>query len=694
MTKVILMPTKKLIVSFILMLISSIAFSQANKWVVFPYIVDFAQDTPEVTELPNTSEGGGYSDGIFDGNGNLVFYMTGNGIYDSDGNNIKEINKLDAVEAAIVKKPGTDNVYYVIYNHTEPMYDLYYHYCEVTITPEGVIAGTEIHIKNGADFGGNYGRFAVSPPSLYNGNQYLYITGYGFIERYSITNSGIEYVQTYNHDLHDDPSELELSYDGSKLMWVSIWQKTIALFDIGSSGEIISNSIINLQSHISEELFGGEFSLLEDKIFLATKNSLYEYSISANQISQIFNSENLITSHLEYCNGYFYGQISNGYTEENFFKINPYTSEITENVITGYDFQNSNGGGVKTLPDKLDEYTSYVTSVVSGNWSGNGSVTVSTYLSNLPYTFNFIHNNGVSDIRGGTYGENTFDEIVAGTYDIEVTDTDGNSTTIENVIVGGVYNYAGVSTITEDTDWTGEDYNYNINEQINIENGATLTITNCEIGFGKDGGFEIGQNAKLILDNSTLSNVCEDTWAGIEVYEGDLIIINNCTIANADVFVDGLLELTESSILNIPGNTHLYVRDNRIVELGKYSQIIIGNDGLFYFDQWAGIIGKEESKVIVDYGGTLETYSFSDFESFDDDLWDGFEIHGTLLMYGTCYFKNSKINIDGGLLELRQMEFDDYNDAGRLHLSEDALLYTQNSGEIVLGVGTIISVHP
>ncbi len=100
-------------------------------------------------------------------------------------------------------------------------------------------------------------------------------------------------------------------------------------------------------------------------------------------------------------------------------------------------------------------------------------------------------------------------------------------------------------TSTETTESTTWNTDLNIGSNFTIKTGHTLTIQNAKISIAPDIKIKIEPGAKLIIDNSTLTNYCgSNYWGGIEVfgikkqlqaeqYQGTLIVKNNSIIENS-----------------------------------------------------------------------------------------------------------------------------------------------------------------
>lgn len=106
-------------------------------------------------------------------------------------------------------------------------------------------------------------------------------------------------------------------------------------------------------------------------------------------------------------------------------------------------------------------------------------------------------------------------------------------------------NEGNVIAATETTGNTTWNTDLNIGNDFTVKTGHTLTIQNAKISIAPDIKIKIEPGAKLIIDNSTLTNYCgSNYWGGIEVfgikkqlqaeqYQGTLIVKNNSIIENS-----------------------------------------------------------------------------------------------------------------------------------------------------------------
>lgn len=76
-------------------------------------------------------------------------------------------------------------------------------------------------------------------------------------------------------------------------------------------------------------------------------------------------------------------------------------------------------------------------------------------------------------------------------------------------------NNSTVTSITSNTTWNND---MNVNRNVVIESGGTLTIEDCIITSKQPVKFIVKQGGKLIVNRATLTGACNNTWKGIEVW--------------------------------------------------------------------------------------------------------------------------------------------------------------------------------
>jgi hypothetical protein len=115
-----------------------------------------------------------------------------------------------------------------------------------------------------------------------------------------------------------------------------------------------------------------------------------------------------------------------------------------------------------------------------------------------------------------------------------------------------VFGSMPATIISQNTQWSEK--NYKFNRYIIVEYGASLTLSNQTLlRFSPTSGIIVKRGAELIVDNSTLSNLCKsERWQGVQVhgdykksqhavdengrsYQGKISVINGSLIENAGI---------------------------------------------------------------------------------------------------------------------------------------------------------------
>lgn len=101
-------------------------------------------------------------------------------------------------------------------------------------------------------------------------------------------------------------------------------------------------------------------------------------------------------------------------------------------------------------------------------------------------------------------------------------------------------NYRSFRLITGNEVW---DKDKHMSRDIHIDSGAVLTLDAMTLNMPKDGFIVVEQGGKLIVNHSTITNLCSETWRGIQVWGNTyqiqdnvhqgLIVLNGATIEYA-----------------------------------------------------------------------------------------------------------------------------------------------------------------
>jgi len=188
-------------------------------------------------------------------------------------------------------------------------------------------------------------------------------------------------------------------------------------------------------------------------------------------------------------------------------------------------------------------------------------------------------------------------ELTAGNYEYTITD---NATPVANTVTVPFVieldnshfsfqdNYLPIESNTSLPDATYPNTFYTFEKGIHISNGATLTINNSEYEFGPDASIIIEPGAKLIVNNTILTNskYCAPDfklWKGIEVrgnseesqlpeyidqqwvYHQGRIYLNGATISNAETAIATLKRDAAGNIFWNTGGGIVTARDSDFI---------------------------------------------------------------------------------------------------------------------------------
>lgn len=253
--------------------------AQMNNWIVPPYSLGLNNGgTPTTATVSGMGSASNACNAAFDGSGNLMFYVLSTSIFDPAGIQVGSLSNLlykkssgvpeiwctgTRFETAIVPIPGECKKFYVIYNtlgarmtgsNPPPQWNGALLYSIVDCSSSSIVvqacstSAPGSTVCYNADYAGIHNNnFVVEPEAstvswsagiavsrMYNGVRYLYLAGNNQLRRYTISSTGIgsgvqiATAQTTPTaslpwaNLDFDCSELELSADGTTLVWGTV----------------------------------------------------------------------------------------------------------------------------------------------------------------------------------------------------------------------------------------------------------------------------------------------------------------------------------------------------------------------------------------------------------------------------------------------------------------------------------------
>jgi hypothetical protein len=255
-----------------------------------------------VTTLSATASSYVTSNSVYDGSGNILFYVKDDYILTPTGATAGRLTNYGALDSKndltndieIVPVPGTCRDFFIIYGFNTSAFTTDLHYTWISISGAGVITilydGLLI-----ANTGGNFAATAVSKIHISTNTRDLYVAGSNDIYQHSITSSGIfSGSSIYHSSTAFDTHDIDLSPDGSVLAWSPL---------LGSGGNAIVNLLttggtptyssksISIGSYTGSH--GTEFSADNLSLYLSLNSSItvnkgiYKLNISAGTSSMI-----------------------------------------------------------------------------------------------------------------------------------------------------------------------------------------------------------------------------------------------------------------------------------------------------------------------------------------------------------------------------------------------------------------------
>ena len=354
-----------ILLSFMLVTILS-AQTQQSKWIVPPNIVDFT--TGFTTSLPGTPPSSyNVANGAFDENGNLLFYVIDDNVYDNLGNVISGTYPGSSYdkEILIVKVPQFCDKYYIIYTKVAPFAPAPFYYIIIdTSTPIPTVQPT-------VDFtpsGGWIGEFATMAISQLRNDhtRFLYAVGSSAVLKFKIHSGGIDFDQVIYNPMSSVTEfwnrEVDLSHDGTQLAWAAYGENgQVNVIQLDNDGNFVSFQDYFIPNTGWGQ--GAEFSASGDKLFVSTGPSggindginVIDLNAPPTSFQHISGSVNYL-SHLEM--GYDGNVYATSGTD--LANIDPITNLLTPNV---YNITSSTN-----LPDQIDGQNYAKVQVVPDLW--------------------------------------------------------------------------------------------------------------------------------------------------------------------------------------------------------------------------------------------------------------------------------------------------------------------------------------
>ncbi len=185
-----------------------------------------------------------------------------------------------------------------------------------------------------------------------------------------------------------------------------------------------------------------------------------------------------------------------------------------------------------------------------------------------------------------------------------------------------------------------------LRSNLRIQSGVTLTIKDFTVGMPKYGMIYVEPGAKLILDNSKITNLCGEMWGGIEVMGN--VAFPQEPDANGN-YLQGYVNISNNSVVE---NAHTAITTDYLYGSGQFGGIVQARNSAFLNNQRSVAFMKYHNADFL--GNPLPNRSyFSDCNFLIDNDYRGdvenvpFKAHITAwniegLNITKCHFENAK----------------------------------------------------
>ncbi len=591
---------------------------QMKHWYIGGVDIDFTSPTASsynTTNMVASTGRSGNSSGLYDNNGNMVFYVDDGTVYNSSGTEIITLAKTGVnygrvIECSIVPKPGDCSTYYVLYSTSEV-----YNVPNQAILAYGIVtvSGSTITAIDGSQIAGNTSSntidkcaFAVSNKINASGDRFLYISEgrntQGRVMRFLIDNTGIHFQATIlnsnmtGNNVIYEAFELDLNHNNDMLAIGTLDGPTVINLN-SSNGSYINHTTY---SNESSNKYGVEFSPDDSKLFVANTVNILYVDLNTSTYYTVTGSE-----------GYGYGQLELAYDGKIYCPgSGPNNCKSLDPVTLAF--------GEKTIP---------MHRVYDGLWN----------IGVLP-----------DQIDGHVY-DYDLRQMACCNEEYEFTTNDAFCAT------------SATWTPANNPFLDGQS-NVSTSEGFIIGPGTKVTISNMNIAFGIDAKVIVEPGALLILDNTVFTGTtCPALWPGVEVWgdrtqsqnewnsdgtnthQGRIIVTNNSEINNAHnaiqairVRPDGSLDWNKTGgIVQLLRNSR-FMNNKKAVWIGGYKNYTPGHIGDPSYElPNRGFINNCTFNTDDDFNGEMNFHAFI-------ALYAGSKISIT----GNRFYNTSTVNTD------------------------------------------------
>jgi hypothetical protein len=522
---------RKLLLVIIIMLSRQLSAQDHGSWVIPPYQIDFYESGPVVDEIfPVPSNQYNASAAAFKNNGDLLFYLVDNAIYDNSSNIIGSLQLYNMhCELEIINVPGEIDIFYIIYGWIAP-YDGALRYAKIDCSTSAPAIIYDYEITNTFE----WAAFAITEESGNARNLYIVAQGGNGLSaglfKYSITPLGISYISTItdaNNPVLNNPDyflghNLELSPDELTLAWCSrLESDKVYIVNLTEQGTFLSGAKVQLNATF---INGIEFANdpLNQSLYISCKGvncGIYQINYSTNQVVGKLNySDDYSQTFLQTAaDGYIYAVSNNG---ENLGRINTTNSTFTPQVITDVNILSylyTGSDAIYIIPNDKKLYSmldiELSSTFITCPGYNDGTATVTPIGGTPPYSYYWAPDGQTTQ---------TITNLTEGTYHCCVTDAIGDVVCddIDVIVTPGLFDFDYELIFDQPYPITLNDWQYTFKTGFRVSSGSNVTMVDCDLQFAKDAKVIVEPGGKLTLSNSTFSNftICEGMWQGIEVW--------------------------------------------------------------------------------------------------------------------------------------------------------------------------------
>lgn len=563
-----------MLLAFYLLVTKVLAQPQMSNWYISPkkYNVSAGNGNAAVTTMSGAwASAQQVANSIYDNNGNLVFYIADNNIYNSTNTSIGGlVNYTRTMEITVVPFNCEGGKYHLFYMASGVPYDTYLYHSVVDMNTSTVTGGL-IHTYSGGDVGGlAAGNLTTS------GKRFVYaIYGYGFggvgkIDRITINPDNSISTSTiitgnstsgFGTGIDFATAEADLTHDGTKLAWAGMGNTAnkAYIISLDANGNYVSGSLLQYTYGATGYIGRGvEFNADGTKLYAGGSNGIYQVTgTGASLTTPITGTASYGKSQLEMgINGFIYAVHS---LQTYIIGINPSNNSLSSAVgITSPPYESVSG--FLTLPDQIDGFN-YTTQ-----------------------TNAFHAVNPVGTTTTWTPTSNPFGNVNPVRIQTSLTIPNGVNLRIDNMTI-----------------------EFGLGATLNIQNGGTLRLYNttlqaaCPLSMWQ--GVIVTGTGYILMDDIS--------GAGSKIYDAIKAIDATGTSAKVQVIDNSEFNRNEKHIVITNGNTN----SNNIIRKSIFNHTTQLKDQARGLDQSGGTTGIRYGITSVELLNTTNTQTIGHLSS-------------------------------------------------------------------------------